>query len=314
MGTLLSTHDVCEQEGFNYWRDLICDVFVQLEANPVGTRPFHGAIDNNRLAFMQVSDVISCGQRVVRSRRQIAKSTEDYFLVNFQLYGESKIEQDGRTAYLQPGDWALYDSTRPYELAFVDEFSQLVLQMPRQNLRARLAIPEAVTAIAISGRSGLGRVTYDFARSMRREIDNIAPRQSNDLANTMADLLGACLGELRFNRPGKPYNHTVKVLEIKSFIRERLADPHLSIEMIARVFNLSPRYLHLLFQQEETTLTQFIRHLRLEKCKQDLLDPLQQHRTIIDIAFSWGFNDAAHFSHVFKKQFGISARAFRGKI
>ncbi|HXV43565.1 MAG TPA: helix-turn-helix domain-containing protein, partial [Anaerolineae bacterium] len=111
----------------------------------------------------------------------------------------------------------------------------------------------------------------------------------------------------------KPYNHMVKVLEIKAFIRERLADPTLSIEMIAGVFNLSPRYLHLLFQQEETTLTQFIRNLRLEKCKQDLLDPLQQHRTIIDIAFSWGFNDAAHFSHVFKKQFGISARTFRAE-
>jgi AraC-like DNA-binding protein len=238
---------------------------------------------------------------------------EDYFLVNFQLCGEGKIEQDGRTAYLQPGDWALYDSTRPYELAFVGEFTQLVLQMPRQNLRARLAFPEAATAIAISGSAGLGRLAYDFVRSMRREIDNIDPRLINGLADMTADLLGACLGELRLNRPGKPYNHALKVLEIKAFIRERLADPNLSIEMIAGVFNLSPRYLHLLFQQEETTLTQFIRNLRLEKCKQDLLDPLQQHRTIIDIAFSWGFNDAAHFSHVFKKQFGLSARALRAK-
>ncbi|HXV98047.1 MAG TPA: AraC family transcriptional regulator, partial [Anaerolineae bacterium] len=80
MGTLLSTKDICEQERFNYWCDLICDVFVQLEANPVGTKLFYGAIDNNQLSFVQVSDVISCGQRVVRSRRQIAKSTEDYFL------------------------------------------------------------------------------------------------------------------------------------------------------------------------------------------------------------------------------------------
>ena len=30
-----------------------------------------------------------------------------------------------------------------------------------------------------------------------------------------------------------------------------------------------------------------------------------------DIAFSWGFNDAAHFSRSFKEQYGMSPREFR---
>jgi methylphosphotriester-DNA--protein-cysteine methyltransferase len=35
---------------------------------------------------------------------------------------------------------------------------------------------------------------------------------------------------------------------------------------------------------------------------------VRQHQTNIEIAFRWGFNDAAHFSRVFKAQYGVSPR------
>ena len=40
------------------------------------------------------------------------------------------IAQDGREARLMPGDFACYDSTRPYTLNFDSSFEQLVLHMP----------------------------------------------------------------------------------------------------------------------------------------------------------------------------------------
>ena len=38
-----------------------------------------------------------------------------------------------------------------------------------------------------------------------------------------------------------------------------------------------------------------------------------QEKTITEIAFFRGFSDAAHFSHAFKKEFGVSPRAFRAQ-
>jgi hypothetical protein len=49
------------------------------------------------------------------------------------------VVQDGREVRLGPGDFACYDSTRPYTLSFGDAFEQLVLHMPRALLLDRLA-------------------------------------------------------------------------------------------------------------------------------------------------------------------------------
>ena len=48
---------------------------------------------------------------------------------------------DGRDVDLQPGDFALFDSTRPYSIAFrtEDRFAHIIYQVPRASLDARPA-------------------------------------------------------------------------------------------------------------------------------------------------------------------------------
>jgi AraC-like DNA-binding protein len=46
----------------------------------------------------------------------------------------------------------------------------------------------------------------------------------------------------------------------------------------------------------------------------DLCDPALRNRTISDIAFSWGFVDASHFSRAFKARFGCTARDVRAQL
>lgn len=312
MGTLLSTNHVQAEERFSYWCDLICNVFVQLDAAPLSaTRSFHGSIRNNHLAFVQFSDVIANPQQVIRSKSQIAKSTEDYILISFQRSGEGRLSQDGREVHLQPSDWAIYDSTRPYELTFTDDFEQLVLQLPRQTLQPHLSLTEDLTARLISGKTGLGHVTYNFVTSTWQQLDQLDEDSFKLLADTTVDLLVASLQNRCLKSSPPLSNQSTKVVLIKAFINKQLRNPQLSVEMIAKALHLSPRYLHRLFQHEGTTIARFIRMLRLEKCREELMSLQQAHRSITEIAFSWGFNNAAHFSHLFKKQYGLSARAYR---
>jgi AraC-like DNA-binding protein len=42
-----------------------------------------------------------------------------------------------------------------------------------------------------------------------------------------------------------------------------------------------------------------------------LEDPRQAHRTIGDIAYSWGFSDLSHFSRRFKGAFGCAPGDYR---
>ena len=138
MSTLLSTSHIAAGERAAYWIDMICDVFVQLDCTQTGER-FHGEIADRTIGPLRVSRVDSNKQLVLRSSRQIARSCEDYFLVSLQLAGHGRVLQDGRAALLGPGDFALYDSTRRYTLAFDDEFTQIVLKTPRALLTDRLA-------------------------------------------------------------------------------------------------------------------------------------------------------------------------------
>lgn len=38
------------------------------------------------------------------------------------------------------------------------------------------------------------------------------------------------------------------------------------------------------------------------------------HRSIMEIAYSWGFNNPNHFSRCFKRQFGVAPRELRNNL
>ncbi|MBL7203380.1 MAG: helix-turn-helix domain-containing protein [Desulfobacteraceae bacterium] len=315
MGNVLSTLDVRKPERFSYWCDAVCDVFVQLDVTNVIKSPtFFGSIDTSYLDDLQFSDVVSENQRVVRSMRQISKATQDYFLVSFQLSGRGLVTQGARTAVLHPGYWALYDTTRPYELNFTEPFEQLVLQMPRDKLKSRLILSQKTVAQAINGNRGLGKVTLDLIMSAWREIGTISPQQLDRLYDTITELLATCLNESIHGNIPSARSRIVRLMEIKKFINIQLRNPLLNVEMIANASHLSTRYVHLLFKDEDATAASYIREQRLQKCKQNLQDINQFNRSITDIAYSWGFNSSAHFSSSFSERFGVSPREYRASI
>jgi AraC-like DNA-binding protein len=49
---------------------------------------------------------------------------------------------------------------------------------------------------------------------------------------------------------------------------------------------------------------QYIRELRLERCRRDLLDPRLADHSISTIAFRWGFGDLSGFNRAYAFTFG----------
>ena len=123
------------------------------------------------------------------------------------------------------------------------------------------------------------------------------------------EILAACLG-------GDPYP-APRAIELRRQIH-RYIDTHLSESSlgpveIASFVGISVRHLHRLFLVTGGTLGEYIRRRRLKGCRADLANPRMRERTITEIAFFWGFSDSAHFSHSFRKEFGISPRVFRAR-
>jgi AraC-like DNA-binding protein len=90
-----------------------------------------------------------------------------------------------------------------------------------------------------------------------------------------------------------------------------LRDPELSIDRIAEAMNCTKRYIHKVFQSEGTSVSESILRTRLNRCREDLRNPARSRNSITDIAYSWGFNNPAHFSKAFKDEFNVSPRFLR---
>ena len=100
---------------------------------------------------------------------------------------------------------------------------------------------------------------------------------------------------------------------ISRFIHEHIGETTLRPSQIAAAMGISLRHLHRVFSPTGNSVGDYIRSLRLEQCRHDLLDPRLRDKSITEIVFSRGFADAAHFSHAFRKQYRISARSLRAR-
>jgi YesN/AraC family two-component response regulator len=91
---------------------------------------------------------------------------------------------------------------------------------------------------------------------------------------------------------------------IMKVVNEHLGDSDLNVEMLCAEVGISRAQLHR--KMKEMTglpVSEFIRNIRLEQAVRLLKE---QKINVTQVAYSVGFSNLAHFSTVFRKQFGVS--------
>jgi len=293
------------------WQDIVCDVYVQLDCKSDLGSAFNGRITRAQLGEASCTEVSSQQQRVYRTRSRIARSHEDFFLIALGKHGVGGVAQDGRETVLRPGEFTIYDTTRPYELRFDDAFTQVILQVPRDMLLRRVAGTEALTAISFGSDRPLQKLAHDFVYRLCQSADEIQPEHAVRLSEQAVDLVAMALSE-RLGTKALPSTRRLALLHrLKAHVRTHLADPDLSISEAATALGVSPRYVNDLLSEEGTSFQRFVLTERLAQCQRDLASPILAHRHVSEIAFAWGFNDVSHFGRVFRERYGLSPRDFR---
>jgi len=297
MSQLLSTDAIAPRERLAYWTDMICSTYVQLECDAPDAQGFGGSIQSHHLPGLDLSVVRSRAQRVVRTPRSISRAADDCFIVSLQTRGHGVISQDGRQATVAPGDFALYDSTRPYTLQFSEDFEEIVLKLRGEQLRALVAGTEQLTATTVSGQSGAGHLMAHMVTALRDEAQRLPAASAAAVASGVINVLAAGL----------------QSLPACGHIDTRLRDPGLSIESVAADLGMSVGHLHRLFKTEPQSPSHYLWAQRLDGASRELLDARRARAAVSEIAFGWGFNDAAHFSRAFRERFQQSPREWRAQ-
>jgi AraC-like DNA-binding protein len=315
MKTVVSTSDIAERKRFLYWQDAVCDTFVDLDCKAYADRPFFGELATASCNDLHFSSVRADGQIVERTPARIRRAREEVMLISLQVRGTGVIAQDGREARLGPGDFACYDSTRPYTLTFTADFEQIVLHMPREAMIRRVGRTEAWTARRIEATNPVGSLVLPFVRQTASIVSDITPATAGRLSETCLSLVTAALAEHKDGETdGGSAARTALTFRAKAAIDSLLHDHNLNTERVAGLIGISPRYLQDLFHAEQSTVSDWIWKRRLERSRRCLADPLHSGDSIAQIALSCGFTDFGHFSRRYKEAFGVSPREDRAAL
>ena len=98
---------------------------------------------------------------------------------------------------------------------------------------------------------------------------------------------------------------------IKANILENLGSPDLTVTAVALRQRITPRYIHMLFEAEGVTFSEFVLGHRLMRAHCLLSDPRLAGLTITNIAFAAGFGDLSYFNRTFRYRFGATPSALR---
>jgi AraC family transcriptional regulator, positive regulator of tynA and feaB len=271
---------------------------------------FHGSIDSRRVGSLQLTRFSSSPLSFLKRPSETASSENTCCIVITQLEGVRRYSQNGTAVTLKPGDTTLIESGRSWSSDCPTECARLYLRVPRWLMENRLRISALPIARRIQGNAGLGAMLFHLGTSLYHEAETLKPEEGAAALDAYFEILSACIGH-----PDTPLGtgqHGAELsARIQSFIEAQLAEPTLGPARIASAVGISVRHLYRLFALRGHTVGDWIRERRLEKCRSDLANSSLRERTITEIAFLWGFSDAAHFSRSFKKQFGICPRMFR---
>ncbi|MCA2012308.1 helix-turn-helix domain-containing protein [Cereibacter sphaeroides] len=309
-----STQEAHPADRFAYWREAVCSSYVPLDCATAEPHRFHGRIDLTRREVLSSSQVSGSNQTVSRRLHSASMGEDETFLVSLQLKRTGFLEQDGRLARLEPGDFALYSSSSRYRLTLPDDFAQLVLQFPRADFLARLPSAEGLTAVTAPRTGGFGAIARELLPRLVEALETTPSQAQHSAQQTIIDLLVAAFASMMPERVTLHSHDQLVLLRARSYIARNLSDPALDREAVARDAGLSVRRLNEIFQADHSSLSRDIAQARINRVAADLANPLYAKRSVSEIAFANGVTNFQSFSRLFRAKMGQTPSEYRASL
>jgi len=191
-----------------------------------------------------------------------------------------------------------------------------VLQLPAAALGLTLGQVGALVSAPMSASDPVGGLIAHILADLLRSGERYEPAVLAQLTSTLIDLLGTAArwpGHTATLSP-RALPERSRLLQIYTFMHQRLADPGLTPEVVAAAHAMSLRQLNRILEEDGESPARWIRRQRLDRCRRDLLDPELADRPVAAIGARWGFADPATFNRAFQRQFGLPPGEYRRRF
>lgn len=292
-----------EQDRLAYWYDLICRLFPRATCRRAGDVSFYASLERSVLGAVEVSDIRCNALRYDRVRQDQRLDQSEDFLVSMLVSGAARLEQDGRVAVQEPGDFVLYDAARPFVYDFPQSYHMLLAKIPRRVLLSRLPDAERLTAVTVSGATPLGSLAATMIRSAASLDLPVQATASAKVGISVVDLVSAAI-EMEFSDRRELCDRQASLLKrAKDYMRAHIDEPELDVDAIANAVYVSPRTLSRAFASEGTTVIRWLWKERLAASHAALSEG--RATQVSDVALGCGFASGSHFSRMFKSTYGV---------
>jgi AraC-like DNA-binding protein len=310
LASVMNTDAVAPRERPGFWADWVDRLFHGLQSDLYGDTGFDGRMSTLHAGDVVLTRLEANRHRVVRSSSLVRQSEVGYLKIVAPYVGCAGVEQKGREAWVTPDQWSLYDTTDSYAVANPVRVEHLIVMIPKDRLAERGLSLDALMARRLGGSGGVSRLALETMRSAYRELPGMSETAARGVGDAITQFVHLSMLDLAGIGTAVTQREALRE-RIKQHVTERLADPGLSVDAIALALNCSRRQLYNAFAEEPDGVAGYILRRRLECCRATLADRAQQHRSITDIAFSFGFQNMAHFSRVFRTHLGLPPSDYR---
>ncbi len=308
--TTLDTEAVPARERPSLWAHWIDRLFGGLKSDLYGDDRFDGRMTTVHAGDVVLTRLEANRHRVLRSHGQGRASDHGYLKIVAPYVGCAGVEQQGREAWVTPGQWSIYDTTDAYAVANPQKVEHLIVMLPRQRLVEGGLSLNPLMARRLGGTGGVARMALETMRSAHRELPGMSQSAASGVGNAITEFVRLAMLDLA--GIGNAPTHLEALRErIKQHVAQHLGDPDLTVDAVARALNCSRRQLYNAFAEEPDGVAGYIQLRRIQACRQAFDDRTQDRRSITDIAFAFGFSSMAHFSRVFRGRLGVPPSDYR---
>jgi AraC-like DNA-binding protein len=286
-----SSSDIPERERLPFWREFFARKIVHVDVEMLSSNPLEAMMTSYPLPGLAASEGKFVSPMRMKRTLQIFAEGDDSFALFIRQRGNLSLSQGKEEASLgKDGIGAAGITHAEPAMAVFSDYAFWNLVVPRRDLAPLVGDVEKVAMRAIPQDNEALRLLRRYLAILRRgpllqmpELRRLAAVHVHDL---IALALGATRdGEVLAARRGL---RAARLASVKNDILENLADPDLSIAAVAHRQRITPHYIHLLFELEGLTYSEYVLAHRLLRAYRMLSDLRFSSMTISAIAFAVG--------------------------
>ncbi len=273
--------------------------------------PFRGSIDVRPVGHVSIIDLSMTDADMHRNNSFLGDG-DSRIVVQLWRQGRANVRQGKHEHQIDQRAGWIIDNTRPARVTTLcaSRFSALII--PRSEFAARERNVNQVGGAEL--RDGIG---YRLLRSYMKEVQSEESADAEAGRLFAGHLVDLAAFALRGNTEDLEHSRGVRAARCAAILREielRIADPQLSPATIARSLGITPRYVHRILEETNSTFSHHVLQKRLLRAAALLRDPRWLEHKVSSIASESGFNDMSYFNRSFRRYFGVTPSDMRRDV